>query len=64
MVTADEPTGTSLGVTEEMASGAMLPPTPEADPEVAGAPPHPDNRVTRERQKNTTRRKKLKGPAK
>src|SRR5258708_25249654 len=63
IVTADEPTGTSLGVTDEMASGAALPPAPEADPEFAGAPPHPESRVRR-RQKDTTRRKKLKGPAK
>jgi hypothetical protein len=64
MVTADEPTGTSLGVTEEMASSAGVTPTPEADPEVAGAPPHPDNRVTRERQKNATRRRKTQRPSK
>jgi hypothetical protein len=64
IVTADEPTGTSLGVTDEMASSAGLTPTPEADPEFADAPPHPDNRVIRERQKNATRRRKLKGPAK
>ena len=63
MVTADEPTGTSLGVTEEMASGFALPPAPEAVPEFAGAPPHPDSRVTK-RQKDTTRRRNPKGPAK
>jgi hypothetical protein len=61
IVTADEPTGTSLGVTDAMASGAALPPAPEADPEFAGAPPHPEIRVRR--QKNTTRRKELKGQA-
>jgi hypothetical protein len=47
-----------------MASSAGLTPTPETDPEFAGAAPHPDNRVIRERQKNATRRRKLKGPAK
>jgi hypothetical protein len=62
IVTADEPTGTSLGVTDLMASGAAVPPTPEADPEVAGTPPQPERRVRR-RQKEKTRRKKLKGPA-
>jgi hypothetical protein len=62
IVTADEPTGTSLGETDAMASGFALPPAPEADPEFAGAAPHPESRVRR-RQKDTTRRKKLKGPA-
>jgi hypothetical protein len=62
MVTAEEPTGTSLGVTDLMASGVAVPPTPVADPDVAGAPPHPERRV-RKRQKEKTRRKKLKGPA-
>jgi hypothetical protein len=62
MVTADEPTGTSLGVTDFIASGAAVPPTPVADPDVAGAPPHPERRVRR-RQREKTRRKKLKGPA-
>jgi hypothetical protein len=53
---ADEPTGTSLGVTDEMASGAALPPAPEAVPEFAGAAPHPESRVRR-RQKDKIRRK-------
>jgi hypothetical protein len=56
IVTADEPTGTSLGVTDAIASGAALPPAPEAVPELAGAPPHPESRVRR-RQKDRTRRK-------
>jgi hypothetical protein len=46
-----------------MASGFALLPTPEAEPEFAGAAPHPESRVRR-RQKDTTRRKKPKGPAK
>ena len=62
MVTADEPTGTSLGVTDLIASGAAVPPTPVADPDVAGALPHPERRARR-RQKEKTRRKKPKGPA-
>jgi hypothetical protein len=62
IVTADEPTGTSLGVTDEMASGFALPPAPEAVPEFAGAAPHPESRVRR-RQKDKTRRKKPRGPA-
>jgi hypothetical protein len=57
IVTADDPTGTSLGETDEMASG----PAPEVDPELPGAPPHPESRVRR-RQKDT-RRTKLKSPA-
>src|SRR5580658_5411168 len=57
IVTADEPTGTFLGETDEMASG----PAPEGDPELTGAPPHPESRVRR-RQKDKTRRTKLKGP--
>jgi hypothetical protein len=52
-----------LGVTDEMASGFALPPVPEAVPEFAGAAPHPESRVRR-RQKDKTRRRKLKGPAK
>ena len=63
ILTAEVPTGTSLGLTDEMASGFTLPPAPEADPEVAGAEPHPESRVER-RQKDTTRRKKPKGLAK
>src|SRR5260370_30396908 len=62
-VTADEPAGTSLGVTDEMASGFALPPAPEAVPEFAGAAPHPESRITR-RQKDRTRRKEPKGPEK
>src|ERR1700730_19119061 len=62
IVTADEPTGTSLGVTDEMASGTTLPPAPEAVVEFAGAAPHPESRVRR-RQKDRTRRKKPKGPS-
>ena len=62
IVTADEPTGTSLGVTYLIASGEAVPPTPEADPEFVGAPPHPERKV-RNRQEEETRRKKLTGPA-
>jgi hypothetical protein len=62
IVTADEPTGTSLGVTDAMASGTALPPAPEAVPEFAGAAPHPESRKRR-RDKDRTRRKKPKGPA-
>ena len=60
IVTAEEPTGTSLGVTDEMASGATLLPAPEAG-EVDGALAHPERRARR-RQREKTRRKKLKGP--
>jgi hypothetical protein len=52
-----------LGVTDLIANGAAGPPAPEAVPEFAGAPPHPESRVRR-RQKDKTRRKKLKGQAK
>jgi len=64
IVTADEPTGTSFGETDVMArgvtTGVVLPPTPEDDPEVAGAEAHPESRIRR-RQKDAPRRKKPKG---
>jgi hypothetical protein len=58
IVTQDEPTGTFVGDTDEMASGAELPPPPEE--ESIGAPPHPESRVRR-KQKEKTRRTKRKG---
>lgn len=58
IVTADEPTRTFLGETDEIASG----PPREDDPELTGAPPHPERRA-RKRQRDKTRRAKLKGPA-
>jgi hypothetical protein len=58
IVTADEPTGTSLGETDVIArgvaTGVVLPPA-VVDPEVAGDEPHPESRVAKT-QKDTTRR--------
>jgi hypothetical protein len=66
MDTFDEPTGTSLGETEVIASGVVtgvvLPPTPEVEPEVAGDEPQPERRTDRVRT-DAVRRKKPKGLA-
>jgi hypothetical protein len=60
MDTFVEPTGTSFGETEVIASGVVtgvvLPPTPEVEPEVAGDEPQPTRRD--ERTIHTPRRRK------